>query len=82
MLDTIRKNLLKYYVKNKTNTLYKVIKNPKVKIFKLQVLFMMIEKDYYNILKILLEQMYQFFRKQIIVNYLSTPPKLKATQKY
>ena len=80
--DTITKEkLLKYYVKNQTNALYKQgIQELKDKCFEIMAFVCDGRKWFLQSFENIPIQMCQFLQKQIVVRYLTKKPKLQAGQ--
>ena len=76
-----KKNLLKYYVKNETNALYKQgIQELKDKGFEIMAIVCDGRKGLLQSFENIPVQMCQFHQKQIVVRYLTKKPKLQAGQ--
>ena len=80
--DTITKEkLLKYYVKNQTNALYKQrIQELKDKCFEIMAFVCDGRRWFLQSFENIPVQMCQFLQKQIVVRYLTKKPKLQAGQ--
>lgn len=80
--DNITKeNLLKYYVKNETNSLYiRGVQELKNKGFEIVAIVCDGRKGLLQSFEGVPVQMYQFHQKQIVVRYLTMKPKLQAGQ--